>query len=48
MANDMPVLIILTSSPQWCTQILHLRYFYMEKYQISCKTSENNTTRRTH
>jgi hypothetical protein len=48
MANDMSILIVLTSSPQWCTQILHLRYFYMAKYQISCKTSENNTTHGTH
>jgi hypothetical protein len=44
MANDMSILIISTSSPQWCAQILHLRYFYMTKYCISCKTSENNTT----
>jgi hypothetical protein len=32
MANDMSVSIVLTSSPQWYTQILHLRYFYMAKY----------------
>jgi hypothetical protein len=48
MENDMSVSIISTSSPPWCAQILHLRYFYMAKYQISCKTSENNTTRGTH
>jgi hypothetical protein len=48
MANDMSVSIISMSSLQLCTQILHLRYFYMAKYQISCKTSENNTTRGTH
>jgi hypothetical protein len=48
MANDMSILIISMSSSQWCTQILHLRYFYMAKYQISYKTSENNTTRGTH
>jgi hypothetical protein len=45
MENDMSVLIISTSSLPWCAQILHLRYFHMAKYQISCKTSENNTTR---
>jgi hypothetical protein len=48
MANDMSILIVSTSSPHWCTQILHLRYFYMAKYQISCKTSENNTTHGNH
>jgi hypothetical protein len=29
MANDMFVLIVSMSSLQWCTQILHLRYFYL-------------------
>jgi hypothetical protein len=48
MANDMSILIVSMSSLQWCAQILHLRYFYMAKYQISCKTGENNTTRGTH
>jgi hypothetical protein len=48
MANDMSISIVSTSSPQWCAQILYLRYFYMTKYQISYKTSENNTTRGTH
>jgi hypothetical protein len=48
MANDISVLIVSTSSPQWCTQILHLRYFYMAKYQISYKKSENNITNGTH
>jgi hypothetical protein len=48
MANNMSVSIISMSSSQWCAQILHLRYFYIMKYCISCKTSENNTTRGTH
>jgi hypothetical protein len=30
MANDMSILIVSTSSSQWCTQILHLRYFYIK------------------
>ena len=47
IANNMFVLIVSTSSSQWCTPIHHLRYFYMVKTWMSYKTSESTKTRGT-